>query len=151
MNYQYAKFHAFIRKWTIDVIFHWLYRILCVLSRHPYGFLSIEHRSPPVYQDPTCTANFLYRYTSLISAASWYTGGTMFYKKNSFLVDYIVKKWHFCPKISKIRQYTEEICLKPIPTNYTNKKYTIFPMFVCWNFCPYWADFLPYHNISFVL
>ena len=24
MNYHYAKFHAFIRKWTIDVIFHWL-------------------------------------------------------------------------------------------------------------------------------
>ena len=22
-------------------------------------------------------------------------------------------------------------------------------MFVCWNFCPYWADFLPYHNRSF--
>ena len=26
-----------------------------------------------LYRDPTCTANFLYRYTSLISAASWYT------------------------------------------------------------------------------
>ena len=24
MNYHYAKFHAFIRKLTIDVIFHWL-------------------------------------------------------------------------------------------------------------------------------
>ena len=24
MNYHYAKFHAFIRKWEIDVIFHWL-------------------------------------------------------------------------------------------------------------------------------
>ena len=24
MNYDYAKFHAFIRKLTIDVIFHWL-------------------------------------------------------------------------------------------------------------------------------
>ena len=22
-------------------------------------------------------------------------------------------------------------------------------MFVCWNLCPYWADFLPYHNRSF--
>ena len=22
-------------------------------------------------------------------------------------------------------------------------------MFVCWNFCPYWADFPPYHNRSF--
>ena len=30
---------------------------------------------PPVYQDPTCTQNFLYTKTSLISAASWYTGG----------------------------------------------------------------------------
>ena len=33
----------------------------------------------------------------------------MFYKIISGLVDYIVKKWQFCPKISKIRQYTEEI------------------------------------------
>ena len=24
MNYNYAKFHAFIKKLTIDVIFHWL-------------------------------------------------------------------------------------------------------------------------------
>ena len=24
INYHYAKFHAFIRKWMIDVIFHWL-------------------------------------------------------------------------------------------------------------------------------
>ena len=24
MNYHYAKFHAFIRKWTNDVIFNWL-------------------------------------------------------------------------------------------------------------------------------
>ena len=37
------------------------------------------------------------------------SGGTMFYKIISFLVDYIVKKWHFCPKISKIRQYIEVI------------------------------------------
>ena len=36
-------------------------------------------------------------------------GGTMFYKIISFLVGYIVKKWHFCPKISKIRQYIEVI------------------------------------------
>ena len=35
----------------------------------------------------------LYRYTSLISAASWYTGGEInVYKINLFLVDYIVKK-----------------------------------------------------------
>ena len=33
----------------------------------------------------------------------------MFYKIISVLVDYIVKKWHFRPQISKIRQYTEEI------------------------------------------
>ena len=64
---------------------------------------------PPVYQDSTCAANFLYRYTSLISAAPWYMGGQCFYKINLFLVDYIVKKWHFCPKISKIRQYIEVI------------------------------------------
>ena len=24
MNHQYAKFHVFIKKFTIDVIFHWL-------------------------------------------------------------------------------------------------------------------------------
>ena len=64
-----------------------------------------------MYQDPTCTANFLHRYTSLISAASWYTGkGALFYKIISVLVDYIVKKMtFFCPKISKIVQYIEVI------------------------------------------
>ena len=34
---------------------------------------------------------------------------TMSYKIISFLVDYIVEKWHFCPQISKIRQYIEVI------------------------------------------
>ena len=24
MNYHYAKFHSSVRKWTINVIFHWL-------------------------------------------------------------------------------------------------------------------------------
>ena len=33
----------------------------------------------------------------------------MFYKIIPFLVDYIAKKWRFCPKISKIWQYTEVI------------------------------------------
>ena len=45
----------------------------------PLWFFVYRTSFPPVYQDPTCTSNFLYRYTSLISAASWYTGGgTMF-------------------------------------------------------------------------
>ena len=75
----------------------------------PFEFC-LKNIVPLVYQDPTYTANFLYRYTSLISAASWYTGGgAMFYKIISFLVDYIVKKWYFCPQISKIRQYLEVI------------------------------------------
>ena len=33
----------------------------------------------------------------------------MLYRIILFLVDYVGKKWHFCPKISKIRQYTEVI------------------------------------------
>ena len=55
---------------------------------------------PPPVPRPTCTANFLYRYTSLISATSWYTGGggAMFYKIISFLVDCIVKKMTFLPQ-----------------------------------------------------
>ena len=57
---------------------------------------------PPVYQDPTCTENFLYRYTSLISAASWYTGGAMFYKFISLLVDFIMKNDIFTPKCPKL-------------------------------------------------
>ena len=36
-------------------------------------------------------------------------GGAMFYKYFPFLVDYIAKKWHFRPKIFKIRQYIEVI------------------------------------------
>ena len=32
MNYNYAKFHAFINKLTIDVIFLWLLRISCVVN-----------------------------------------------------------------------------------------------------------------------
>ena len=32
MNYNFAKFHAFIKKLTIDVIFRWLQRISCVVS-----------------------------------------------------------------------------------------------------------------------
>ena len=32
MNYDYAKFHAFIKKLTIDVIFCWLKRISCVVT-----------------------------------------------------------------------------------------------------------------------
>ena len=118
----------------------------------PLWFFVYRTSFPPVYQDLTCTANFLYRYTSLISATSWYTGGgTMFYKIISFLVDYIVKKWQFCPKISKIRQYTEEILVwNQYLLIIQIRNIQFFPMFVCWNFCPYWADFPPYHNRSFI-
>ena len=41
-------------------------------------------------------------------------GGTMFYKYFPFLVDYIAKKWHFRPKISKIRRYMEVILSETI-------------------------------------
>ena len=100
-----CTFHVFKRKTVQNAMI-----LLCPVQGPWASSLSIEHLPPhPVYQDPTCTANFLYRYTSLISAASWYTGGTMFYKIISFLVDYIVKKWHFCSKISKIMQYIEVI------------------------------------------
>ena len=56
----------------------------------------------------------------------------MFYKIISFLVDYIVKKCHFCPKISKIRQYIEVIFfLKPMTATHTNNKLIHFPKFLC--------------------
>ena len=35
--------------------------------------------------------------------------GAVFYKYFLFLVDYLAKKRHFRPKISKIRQYIEVI------------------------------------------
>ena len=38
----------------------------------------------------------------------WNTWAVL-YKHFPFLVDYIVKKWHFRPKISNIRQYMEVI------------------------------------------
>ena len=41
----------------------------------------------------------------------------MFYKIIPFLVDKIAKKWRFCPKISKIGQYTEVI----LPDTYAVK------------------------------
>ena len=60
--YHYAKFYAFIRKWTIDVIFHWLYTyfVCCLQADTPCDVLSIKHRLPrPGVPRPTCTDNFL--------------------------------------------------------------------------------------------
>ena len=61
---------------------------------------------------PPCTKTPLAQRTFYIDTHLWYQrllgtrgGGIMFYKIISFLVDYVVKKWHFSPKISKIRQY----------------------------------------------
>ena len=56
------------------------YNVFCVLLADiPVIFClwNIVPPPSPVYQDPTCTDNFLYRDTSLISAASWYTGGNV--------------------------------------------------------------------------
>ena len=57
------------------------------------------------------TPYYLYRYTSLISVASWNTGvgggGAMFYKIISCLVDYI-RKMTFLPLDLKNRQYTDK-------------------------------------------
>ena len=36
----------------------------------------------------------------------------------------------FAPKSPKLVNTRKKFCLKPIPTNHRNKKYTIFPMFV---------------------
>ena len=62
----------------------------------------------------------------------------MFYKIIPVLVDYnfyIAKKWHFCPKISKIRQYTEVILPDTNAVNSNNlKNKQLFPNFVPWNF-----------------
>ena len=38
----------------------------------------------------------------------------MFYEYFPFLVDYIAKKWHFRPKIAKIRRYMEVILAENI-------------------------------------
>ena len=70
MNHNYAKYHAFIKKLTIDVIFRWLYDISYVVSWPSPHFLSVEHcfppPPPPVYQDPTNTDYVLYIHTPLI-------------------------------------------------------------------------------------
>ena len=55
----------------------------------------------------------------------------------------------FAPKSPKLGNTRKKFCLKPIPTNHTNKKYTIFPHVCVLKFLPYWADFPPYHNRSF--
>ena len=69
MNYNYAKFHAFIKKLTIDVIFPLVitYFMCCKLTLPP--FFDCRTLFPPVYQDPTYTDYVLYIYTSLIYAA----------------------------------------------------------------------------------
>ena len=48
MNYNYAKFHAFIKKLTIDVIFRW-YFMCCKLTLPQV--LAVEHCPPPTYTD----------------------------------------------------------------------------------------------------
>ena len=60
----------------------------------------------------------------------------MFYKIISFLVDYIVKNDIFAPKSPKLGNTRKKFCLKPIPTNHTNKKYTIFPHVCVLKFLP---------------
>ena len=61
----------------------------------------------------------------------------MFYKIISVLVDYIVKKNDiFAPKSPKLGNTRKKFCLKPIPTNHTNKKYTIFPHVCVLKFLP---------------
>ena len=102
----------------------------------------LEQSSSPCSEMP-----FTQIYTNIHLRYKWCLGtrgggGAVFYKYVSFFVDYIAKKWNYCPKISKTRQF----CLKPMTTNHTNKKNpTFFPMFVGWNFCPcraYIADIL---------
>ena len=70
------------------------------------------YRTSPVYQDPTCTDNFLYRYTSRYQQLLGTRGGGNVLSNYLVLVDNIVKKWHFCSKISKLRQYIEVILSK---------------------------------------
>ena len=55
----------------------------------------------------------------------------MFYKIILFLVDYIVKKWHFYPKISKIRQYIEVILSETNDGYHTKNNNIHFPNSVC--------------------
>ena len=87
MNYNYAKFHAFIKKLTIDVIFPLVitYFMCCKLTL-PH-FLAVEHCSPQCIKTP------LIQIMSYIYTHLWYMrlvdtrGGTMFYKIIPFLVD----------------------------------------------------------------
>ena len=60
----------------------------------PFGFLSIEHRSPPRVPRPHLHSElFIKIHISDISGFLVHRGGgTMFYKIISVLVDYIVKK-----------------------------------------------------------
>ena len=138
MNYQYAKFHDFIKKFTINVIFRWLKRYFMCYKLALPNFLSVEHRSP------RCSKTPFTQIVCYIDTYLWYEwcfgtpGGTVFYKYFSFLVDYIAKKWHFCPKISKIRQCMEVILSETNgDLSYKVQNKTIFQMFVGWNFCPY--------------
>ena len=63
MNYNYAKFHAFIKKLTNFPLVI-TYFMCCRLTLPP--FFGCRTLFPPVYQDPTYTDYVLYIYTSLI-------------------------------------------------------------------------------------
>ena len=41
MNHQYVKFYVFIKKFTIDVIFHWLYNVISCAGSWPSPILSL--------------------------------------------------------------------------------------------------------------
>ena len=101
---------------------------------------------PTVYQMPTCTDYFSYRYTSMISAE-----GALFYRIISFFVDYIGKKLHFLPQnlqnLAINRSYFVWNQYRLIISHKLRNK-QLFQMFVYWNFCHYRAHFLRYYNRS---
>ena len=55
MNHQYAKFHVFIKKLTIDAICRWLERYFMCCKLALPNFLSVEHRPPNALKDMNTT------------------------------------------------------------------------------------------------